>query len=199
MDIHAPSVASATQGPSNGAGEESKSVLDLIKEKDEVEAELTALGGVLESHGVNMDTSLITHDGFPRDDLDIAQIRTTRVRIIRLRNDYKSLMSRIETGLHEHFAKSKEHEIPLEPLQSTPATRGSERDTGAASRQADEEAGAAFAKVNSVVTGSPADQAGLKAGDEVRLFGDVNWLNHEKLARVARTVQRNEGVLQVYL
>ena len=115
-------------------------------------------------------------------------VRTTRVRIIRLRNDYKALMSRIETGLHEHFAKSKEHEIPLEPSQPTPATRGSDRDMGAASRQADEEAGAAFAKVNSVVTGSPADQAGLKAGDEVRLFGDVNWLNHEKLARVSRTL-----------
>lgn len=51
-----------------------------------------------------------------------------------------------------------------------------------------------FAKVNSVVPGSPADEAGLKAGDWIRKFGDVNWLNHEKLNKVAETVQRNQGV-----
>ena len=51
-----------------------------------------------------------------------------------------------------------------------------------------------FAKVNSVVPGSPADAAGLKAGDRVRRFGEVNWLNHEKLSKVAETVQRNQGV-----
>lgn len=65
-----------------------------MAEKDRVEAELTALSSVLESvrraalreascqncvadwkiqHGVNMSTSLTTFDGFPRDDLDIAQ------------------------------------------------------------------------------------------------------------------------------
>lgn len=51
-----------------------------------------------------------------------------------------------------------------------------------------------FAKVNSVVPGSPADDAGLKAGDRIRKFGDVDWLNHEKLSKVAETVQRNQGV-----
>ena len=51
-----------------------------------------------------------------------------------------------------------------------------------------------FAKVNSVVPGSPADQAGLKAGDTIRSFGDVNWLNHERLSKVAEAVQQNEGV-----
>ena len=53
---------------------------------------------------------------------------------------------------------------------------------------------AAFAKVNSVVAGSPADEAGLKAGDKLRSFGTVNWMNHEKLSKVAEVVQRNEGV-----
>ena len=51
-----------------------------------------------------------------------------------------------------------------------------------------------FAKVNSVIPGSPADDAGLKAGDRIRKLGDVNWLNHEKLSKVAETVQRNQGV-----
>jgi 26S proteasome non-ATPase regulatory subunit 9 len=51
-----------------------------------------------------------------------------------------------------------------------------------------------FAKVNSVVAHSPAEEAGLKAGDMIRRFGNVNWMNHEKLSKVAETVQRHEGV-----
>ena len=103
-------------------------------------------------------------------------------------------MSQIETGLHEHFAKAKDQATSTDTVQSTlPSTLPIQQ--GEVSQQpTEDQAGVAFAKVNSVVTGSPADQAGLKAGDEVRLFGDVNWLNHEKLARVGRTVQRNQGV-----
>jgi len=51
-----------------------------------------------------------------------------------------------------------------------------------------------FAKVNSVERGSPADDAGLEAGDRIRRFGHVNWINHEKLSKVAEVVQRNQGV-----
>lgn len=51
-----------------------------------------------------------------------------------------------------------------------------------------------FAKVNGVVSGSPAEEAGLKAGDKIRRFEDVNWMNHEKLSKVAQVVQRHQGV-----
>ena len=49
MDMHTPSVAPASQDTSSSSTQESKSVYDLIAEKDKVEAELTALGGVLDS------------------------------------------------------------------------------------------------------------------------------------------------------
>ena len=104
-------------------------------------------------------------------------------------------MSRIETGLHEHFANQNEPNLATgnSTQASSNSTIPTQQDRGSISANEDQ-AGAAFARVNSVMAGSPADQAGLKAGDEVISFGDVNWLNHEKLARVARAVQRNEGV-----
>ena len=146
-----------------------------------------------------MNTSLTTFDGYPRDDIDIAQsllprsihgnsptyqsvVRTTRARIIRLRNDYKSLMSRIEEGLHNHHAEARS--LPT----SQPASALHAPATSTSSLEAP------FAKVNSVVAGSPAEDAGLKTGDKIRRFGDVDWINHEKLSKVAETVQRNEGV-----
>ncbi|CAO1605392.1 putative 26S proteasome regulatory subunit [Xanthoria calcicola] len=186
-DIHTPTVPSGpasthTFGSGGRAG--GASLLDLIAEKTRAEEELKTLSSVLDSHGVNMNTSLTTFDGYPRDDIDVAQIRTTRARIIRLRNDYKGLMSRIEEGLHNHHAQARS----LPALQADSASH-----TAATSASSLE---APFAKVNSVVAGSPAEDAGLRTGDKIRRFGDVDWINHEKLSKVAETVQRNEGVSQ---
>ena len=51
-----------------------------------------------------------------------------------------------------------------------------------------------FAKVGNVVSGSPAEEAGLKAGDLIRSFGAVNGRNHEKLSKIAELVGKSEGV-----
>ncbi|KAF2864822.1 26S proteasome non-ATPase regulatory subunit 9 [Massariosphaeria phaeospora] len=184
-DIHAPTVSSGptSSGYSNGVPKAQLSLQELIAEKDRVEAELKALGQVLDSHGVHMTTSLTTFDGFPRADIDVAQIRTTRARINRLKTDYKDLMSRIETGLHEHHARMAERVID--------ATASSQALAGASASAPLE---APFAKVNSVVPASPADAAGLKVGDSITKFGWLDWTNHDKLARVAEAVSQSEGL-----
>jgi 26S proteasome non-ATPase regulatory subunit 9 len=100
-------------------------------------------------------------------------------------------MKHLEKGLHEHFAS----------LQRAQAAVSAGGPNGTAVHNLNENSltdaemiGTPFAKVNSVVPGSPADQAGLKAGDTIRSFGNVNWINHERLSKVAQTVQQNEGV-----
>lgn len=112
-------------------------------------------------------------------------VRTTRARIIRLKNDYKDLMSRIEKGLHEHHARLAEQ------AQNNPGAANQAQGAFVATPAALE---APFAKVNSVVAGSPADSAGLRVGDTVTKFGWVDWTNHERLSRVAEAVSQNEGV-----
>ena len=97
-------------------------------------------------------------------------------------------MSKIELGLHEHHALYQASNPPHASDSSQAAMRNGTATTNQGL------ADTPFAKVNSVVPGSPADQAGLKAGDRICKFGDVNWLNHEKLGKVAETVQRNQGV-----
>ncbi|KAF2127907.1 26S proteasome non-ATPase-like protein regulatory subunit 9 [Dothidotthia symphoricarpi CBS 119687] len=186
-DIHAPTVSSGptSSGYSNGIPKEQLSLQELIAEKDRLETELKALGQVLDSHGVHMNTGLTTFDGFPRSDIDVAQIRTTRARIIRLKNDYKDLMTRIEKGLHEHHARLAEQ------AQNGSATEFQTQTGHSAAPTALE---APFAKVNSVVAGSPADSAGLKVGDTITKFGWVDWTNHDRLTRVAEAVSQNEGI-----
>ncbi|KAL2435158.1 26S proteasome non-ATPase regulatory subunit 9 [Exophiala dermatitidis] len=183
-EIHVPSGPTSIHQPESFEG---LSLQQLIVRKDNLEAELKALGAVLDSHGVNMNTSLTTFDGYPRSDIDVAQVRVTRARIIVLRNDWKALMDRIEKGLHEHHAKyqaSEEYKNSLTAPQpvSTPASQSTPNAPETP-----------FAKVNSIEPGSPANEAGLKPGDLIRRFGNVIWSNHERLRKVGETVGQNLG------
>lgn len=95
-------------------------------------------------------------------------------------------MKYLEKGLHAHFETlqqnqnaSADNTTSLPVLNTAPSVGTVETP---------------FAKVNSVASGSPADQAGLRAGDTIRSFGSVNWVNNERLAKVGEVVQQNEGV-----
>ena len=94
--------------------------------------------------------------------------------------------------LHGHHASLKD--MPIQPLQQSQPSMKSENEPGTKASAAGSLSETAFAKVNSVVAGSPADDAGLRAGDRICRFDDVNWLNHERLSKVATTVRTNEGV-----
>lgn len=130
-----------------------------------------------------MNTSLTTFDGFPRDDIDVALVRSTRSRIIVLRNDYKSLMGRIETGLHEWHAEHQAALVDSKTDNSHVVTAG--RDLSLVDTP--------FARVNSVAGGSPAEAATLHPGDLIRRVGDVNWVNHDNLRQVGEFIRKNEG------
>ena len=183
-EIHVPSgPTSARQDPAvlNGL-----TLTQLINRKDNLEAELKALGGVLETHGVDMQTTLIDGDGFPRSDIDVAQVRVTRARIINLRNDWKDMMDRIEKGLHEHHAN----------LQASDAFKTADAASSSAAPAVQSHPAiplALFAKVDSVEPGSPANEAGLKAGDQIRMFGPAMSSNHERLRKLAEVVLQNLG------
>ncbi|KAI5785929.1 26S proteasome non-ATPase-like protein regulatory subunit 9 [Geopyxis carbonaria] len=183
MDIHSATIPRAdTSGGANSDEHESKSkneLLQLMVQKDKVEAELKALGTVLDSHKVSMNTSLTTFDGYPRDDIDVPQIRTTRARIIHLRNDYKSLMDQIEIGLHAHHAVIA---TSLDTNSKTP------KESSGISQSFQPP----FAKIKTVSPNSPAELSGMQVGDYIKQFGTINALNHQNLSKLAEIVSSNK-------
>lgn len=81
-----------------------------------------------------MDTPLITHDGFPRSDINVLEIRNARVKIIRLRNDLDAIINELSKKMQSQFSKSKNESNKDDPVIP-------------------------FAKITEVVADSPADQA----------------------------------------
>jgi 26S proteasome regulatory subunit N4 len=104
-----------------------------------------------------MNESLVDDQGFPRNDIDVYQVRTARHQIIILQNDLKLLMKEIEKGLQEVHAEEKLNN-PNGP------TTNSRKVTDEHSMDIDERRLPApqknpFVKVNLVSPNSPAEVA----------------------------------------
>ncbi|XP_039262779.2 26S proteasome non-ATPase regulatory subunit 9-like [Styela clava] len=156
-------------------------IKDLISKKDNIEEEIKQMYDVLASQGnVGMTEPLVDSEGFPRNDIDVYQVRISRNKISCLQNDHKNLMKQIEEELYSLHSKNKPEaadsssDVPMVDvtITNTPS---------------------AFASINLVSSGSPADFAGLRVGDELIQFGSVNETNFQNLQSIATVVQHSEG------
>jgi 26S proteasome non-ATPase regulatory subunit 9 len=99
-------------------------------------------------------------------------------------------MLRIEKAVQAQFAEAASR--PTNPISSSQNIAASSSGSSAGSSQP--ATNTPFARVNSVVAGSPAADSGLQAQDLITRFGSATWLNHDKLSKVAEVVSQNEGV-----
>lgn len=75
-------------------------VMKLIEQRDKIERTINENGAILRANGnAGMTEPLVDEFGFPRNDIDVYQVRQARHQIICLQNDLKALMKEIENGL----------------------------------------------------------------------------------------------------
>lgn len=83
-------------------------VLDLIKKKDELEQSINDCGRVLSANkNVGLHESLVDEFGFPRNDIDVMQVREARNKIICMQNDLKAVIKEIENGLEDIHTEAR--------------------------------------------------------------------------------------------
>ncbi|KAG0201842.1 26S proteasome non-ATPase regulatory subunit 9 [Mortierella sp. GBA30] len=172
----------------------------LMKQKDDIEAEIKKAQDELQSQKVGMTEKLVDSNGFPRSDIDLVVVTTARSNIARLKNDHKAIMLQIEEALHavhaeaiaekqKREAEKKEQEQATGVIASTSASSSS---TGAQT-QSQEPSLTPFARVNGVAPDSPAREAGLLQGDLIVAFGTVNASTPNVMPSLSEHVQSREN------
>ena len=157
-------------------------VKELMKKKDEIENNIKTWYDVLKTQGdVGMDAPLVDKDGYPRNDIDLVQVRTARHNINCLQNDHKTIMQRIENGLAEYHAQMANMDTSAQEV--TPCQE---------SVQEKEEFNP-FAAVDLISRESPAEAAGLKLGDVLLKFGSITKKNFTGLNVIGEVVKHSVG------
>eukprot|EP00956_Cyclotella_meneghiniana_P005182 scaffold6460_cov50-Cyclotella_meneghiniana.AAC.1 len=92
--------------------------------ESEAEAIVSELTSELPDGGppMGIDTPLVDSEGYPRGDIDVFRARTLRKRFIEIQNDHKSLTRKIEKGLVElqAISKDKQQEDEERALRTAP-------------------------------------------------------------------------------
>ncbi|GAV52943.1 hypothetical protein ZYGR_0AI02250 [Zygosaccharomyces rouxii] len=149
------------------------SIRDVDSLKKRIEKELGSNLQRLSDEHADMDSPLVIN-GFPRDDIDVLQVRLIRRNIHMLRNDLRKVLDRSHELINQHFK-----ELQAKTRQETHVA-------------ADVEYRIPFAKITEVVPASPAAEAGFQLNDELVLLGHIHVGNHMKLTNLQNTVIQNE-------
>lgn len=120
----------------------------LSARKEAIEAEIEAQSTILKANNVWFEEKLVDAEGFPRADIDVWAVRTARVRIIELRNDYKAVLDDLSKALQVVWARG-----------DTGGARSSDGAQAPRGEEADAEEEIPFARVDGVQPGSPAATA----------------------------------------
>ncbi|ANZ75640.1 BA75_02789T0 [Komagataella pastoris] len=140
-----------------------------------IESSLTHLFDTLKDQNVDMNTSLLTQDGFPRDDIDIVRVRLARTNIVRLRNDHKKVLEALDVRLQEHYSSKTKSDSALKDQRNVA------------------ESAIPFARITEVVKDSPADKAGLQSDDLIVVLGKLTTNGANLLQNISRIVLENEN------
>ncbi|KAF9361939.1 26S proteasome non-ATPase regulatory subunit 9 [Mortierella sp. AD094] len=171
----------------------------LMKQKDDIEAEIRKAQDELQSQKVGMTEKLVDSNGFPRSDIDLVVVTTARSNIIRLKNDHKAIMLKIEESLHAVHAEAiaekqkREAERRLQEEASGTSSSTSSATQLRSSEIEEEKTLEPFARVNAVAPDSPAKEAGLLQGDRIVVFGTVNAKTTDVLPSLSQHVQSREN------
>lgn len=149
--------------------ETEKELRELMRQRDLMEREILNLMEELKKQNVGMNEPLVDVEGYPRNDLDIYQVRTLRHQIICKQNDCKMIMKDIENKLHLLHAEEKGK--PSSPHQNILPDNA-----------------VPFAKVDSVENSSPSFTADLRPGDLIVKFGSLTSQNFIGLSAIANVV-----------
>lgn len=153
---------------------------ELTELKKQLESKLSSLFNVLQNtFHATMETNLLTPDRFPRTDIDIIGIRMTRVKIIRLRNDYNQLLNILGEKLPDFLNLELKVDDNVTEIKNENSSKSKNSDIP-------------FARVDQIDPEGPAYACGLRQNDLLISFGNIYIENFQNLSEITAMVSQNE-------
>ncbi|KAK5778328.1 Nas2p PWA37_000422 [Arxiozyma heterogenica] len=150
---------------------------EITELKQLVESELLKFSEILQSQNIDMDTQLVTEDGYPRGDIDVLQIRIIRRNINMLKNDLSNIIEQSFHLLNTHF---KDLNKPQDSLIS------------GVNPNSTIEYKIPFAIIKEINVNGPISSAGIQNDDKLISLGNIHAGNHMKLKSLINEVIQNE-------
>ncbi|TDG51451.1 hypothetical protein AWZ03_002246 [Drosophila navojoa] len=171
----------------------------LIAAKKELEAQINKNGEILAANGnVGMTGPLVDSEGYPRNDIDIYQVRQARQTIICLQNDHAQLLDQIHELLNQYHAEIATTDPELINRASALELSNEREHGGSLAIPLNSKP---LVVVNLVSPNSPAEEAGLRVGDKILRFGSINETNFKKsleqIGEVVRNMQNQNVQLKI--
>lgn len=194
----------------------SERVFDIVKQRDEIEEKLKELQIELEplmAEGYDKrNKEFIDEEGFPKESLEwgkLTEYREKKRHFNELSVDFKKLTVEIEKALYGYHNNVKvEAEVEIKEYEKTIEDRSANNDMMVIEEKPIEKTEVPrvvekvyqpFAVITEVTPGSPASEGGLKVGDVVIEYGEVNYLNHDNLKKIAEVTRKHIGLsIRVY-
>lgn len=149
-----------------------------------IETKLDFFNNYLISKNLNMNSILITNDGFPRSDIDdILQVTQVRKNIRMLQNDLKKVIDRSYILLNEHFNSSNNNNNNNIPIVSKSNSNSNIKKNSTIP----------FATIIEVIPNGPMALAGIKLNDKIISIGNINATNHQNLKGLQSEVINNKN------
>lgn len=149
---------------------------DLLSLKVKIESQLSKDISYLESQNIDMNSKLITDDGYPRQDIDdLVRVTLTRRDIIQRRNDLTKVINKSHQLLEEQLQKKS---------NDNTTTNKTIIDTSSVKLPA-------FALFEEVDLNGPIGKSGIKNGDKLLSFGKITIINGG-LSKISKEVQLNK-------
>ncbi|PWN53083.1 hypothetical protein IE53DRAFT_217005 [Violaceomyces palustris] len=158
--------------------------LQLMQKSKELEDEIQDQMQILKANNATLTSPLLDPQGFPLAELDLPTIRSARSKIIMLRNDNNQLRQQIALLLESALSASQsqpalKQTTAVDHLPPSPSSHTNRKP---------------FARVNSVVQGSPSSTAGLRENDLIIRFESLDSSNNDRLRALPSVVTEGRTI-----
>lgn len=182
----------------------------LLSQREALEMEADMIANDLKSPGPNgeppagLKDPLCDHEGFPRGDIDLFEVRAKRNRLAIINTDYRSLMKEIEAEVAMMHAAllNVQHTgtSAVEEKETKPSTSKSHNDIVEQGRVSISEVRETklvrailipIAKIDEILHESPSAEAGLVDGDLLLSIGNIDYRVSDPLSMIPKIVHDN--------